>query len=104
MILAGYCVAILSANYVAAIRGRNFTDWFTEILIALNFVIFFSAMLLPSLFPVSMEFPCQWWKPWCKRTVSEPNAALYWIAALGVPLLIYTVIRVRDYFRSAERS
>lgn len=101
-LLFGYCVAILSTNYFMALKGRTLTDWFTEILIALNFVAFLAAMLLPSLFPLSTELPCSWWKPWCTRTTSAPNESLYWFAVLQVPLFVFAVIRVRRFFRSEE--
>lgn len=96
-ILSGYCVAILSTNYFMALRGRNFIEWKLELLIAFNFILFFSALTLPWLFPVFGETPGPWWQPWRKVTHPEQNIAFYGVLVLQIPLLIFTTFKVRHY-------
>jgi hypothetical protein len=97
-ILLGYCAAISSANYAFALKGRNLTTWRLELLIVLNYAMFFAACVLPSLFPNTTEPP--WWWPLGKST-SEPNAIFYGVLLLQLPLLIYTATAIRRFFRPA---
>ena len=103
-ILFGYCVAILSTNYFMALRGRNFIHWKLEILIALNYILFFSAWTLPWLFPIFTESAGPWWQPWRKATHPEQNLAFYGILILQIPLLLYTIVKVRRFVKSDNIS
>ena len=92
-ILFGYCVAILSTNYFMALRGRNFIEWKIELLIAFNYVLLFSALTIPFLFPILPD-PQPWWKLG-KPPDAEPNAAFYGLLAFQPPLLVLTAIKIR---------
>lgn len=102
VLLLGYSTAILATNYVMALRGRNLTHWLTETLISANFVLFFAAMTLPSLFPIAIESTGPWWRVWREGVVEEPNKWLYALLLLQIPLLAVTVARVRAFFRSGS--
>lgn len=105
VLLLGYSTAILATNYVMALRGRNLTDWLTEIFIAANFVLFFAAMTLPSLFPVEITSESPWWRFWLEDDVVEvPNKSFYALLLLQVPLLAVAVVRVRAFFRSGSEA
>jgi len=104
VLLFGYITAILTTNYVMALRGRNLTDWVTEALISANFVLFFAAMTLPWLFPVAIESTGPWWRFWKKVLTEEANLWLYALLVLQVPLLVVTVARVRAFFRSGSEA
>lgn len=95
-ILLGYCAAISSTNYAFALKGRNLTTWRLELLIVLNYAVFFAACVLPSLFPITTEPKWPW--PFGKPT-SEPNSLFYGVLLLQLPLLIYTAIAIRRFFR-----
>ncbi len=97
-ILCGYSVAILSSNYFLALRGRNLTNWRTELLISLNYILFFAGWILPSLFPVQREASPPWYMPWRKVVTVEQNILFYGVLILLVPLTYFTVQCVRKYF------
>jgi len=99
-ILLAYSSAILSSNYFLALRGRNLTDWRTELMIASNYIIFFSAWTLPWLFPVLRQNPAPWYKPWEGRGTMEQNIVFYALLIVLVPLLYFTGVRVWRYFES----
>ena len=103
-ILFGYCVAILSTNYFMAIRGRNFIHWKLEILIALNYVLFFSACTLPWLFPIFAESASPWWQPWRKVTHPEQNIAFYGILIVQLPFLLFTIIKVSRFMKAEKKN
>lgn len=96
----GYCFAILSTNYLMALRGRNLIDWKSEILISINFMLFFSAWTLPWLFPIILESRGPWWKLFQKITQLQQNPIFYFVFLIQLPILIYTIIRLRRFFRS----
>ncbi len=95
-ILLGYCAAISSANYAFALKGRNLTTWRLEMLIILNYMMFFAACVLPSLFPITTE--PKWWQV-LRSPISEPNWIFYGVLCLQLPLLIYTATAIRRFFR-----
>lgn len=104
VLLLGYSTAILSTNYVMALRGRNLTHWLTEALISANFVLFFTAMTLPSLFPLTAESVSPWWRFWQDDQSEEPNNWLYTVLILQIPLLAVTVGRVKAFFLSGGEA
>ena len=97
-LLFGYSAGILALNYALAHRGRNLTHWATEALIAANFVLLFSALTLPYLFPSPTEASQPWWRFWDTKVVPEPNLWLHSVALLHAPLLRFTVPRVKAFF------
>ena len=104
VLLLGYSTAILSTNYIMAVRGRNLTHWKTEALISMNFVLFFAAITLPSLFPAPVEPDASWWKFWQDKSAEEPRNWLYALLLVQVPLLLVTVARVRAFFRAPSEA
>jgi len=99
-LLAGYSVAILSSNYLMAIRGKNFTFWKIEILISINFIIFFLAILSPWLFPLTIQLDTPWYKPLSDSTKSGQNYWFYGVFILQLPLLWVTFKKIRYHFSS----
>lgn len=100
-LLLGYTVVILSSNYLMANRGRNFTIWRTELLITFNYVWLFSAILLPWLFPLSVDIDKPWYKPFADSTETAPN---YWYLAMlviQIPIAWLTFKKVKSHFEQS---
>lgn len=101
-ILLGSIVPILTSNYFLAIRGRNFINWETELLISLNFILLYSVILLPWLFPLSVEAEHPWYMPFFDSTNRMPNYWFFGIFILLVPLLFVNGKQVRAYLLSEK--
>ena len=100
-LICGYSVAILSANYLMAIRGNNLTNWQAELLISLNFIIFLASATLPWLLPIVTETKCEWWKPLCQIARTEtPDNRYFGLLIIQAPIFLFTVYKVRSHFRS----
>jgi hypothetical protein len=101
-ILTSSIFSILLTNYVSANTGRNFIDWKTELLISFNFILLYSAILLPGLFPLSIEVEQPWYKPFFGSTNSIRNYWFYGLFILQAPMLIVTFRKVRAYLFDEE--
>lgn len=97
-LLFGYTVAILSSNYLMAIRGRNFTNWKTELLISFNYVWLFSTILLPWLFPISVDIDTPWYKPFSDSTERVPNFWFLFMGMVQIPVAWITFKKVKSHF------
>ena len=99
-LLFGYCVIILTSNYLYALRGRNLMDWKTELLVASNFIVLFAACTLPFLFPVETTSECRWYEVWCEPVVTRiANEKYFRLLWLLLPLLALTAFRIHLFSR-----
>lgn len=88
----GYLVAMVSFNYLMAIRGGNFMGWKIELSMMLGLAALFIAILVAFAFPQSQSVRAEGVRGLVGLTVvdSRPNWTFLWGGVLAIPLLAYS--------------
>jgi hypothetical protein len=98
MILVGYIGAIISMNYILAIRGKNFTHWKTEIAFVSFFTVFVTGWLASYLFPLSAKVPKPAYKIWVfsDNIIQAPDFKylFFWILLLPIGKFCFSRLRI----------
>lgn len=89
----GYLVALISFDYLMAIRGGNFMGWKIELSMMLGVAAVFIAIMLPFAFPESESVRSEGITRFFGFTTveSRPNWSFLWISFMAVPLFVYSV-------------
>lgn len=92
-----YIVAIMSFNYMLALRGQNFMGWKVEGAIVTFFAFIFASFFLPYCFPLNVEVEAGGLIGWIGATdvQQKPNWAFLWFLLPSIIFIIYAYLKLR---------
>jgi len=105
-VLLGQCLALVSANYYLAIKGNNFTDAKTEILLVLAAGFTCVSVLGPHMFLRQIGVnTAPWWKPWQSDSPVFVPETLFLFGLIPAGVFFATAcIRIYWHSRTARQS
>lgn len=103
-VLLGQCLALVSANYFLAIKGNNFTDAKTELLLVLAAGFTCVSVLGPYMFLRQVGVStAPWWKPWHSDSPVFVPESLFLFGLIPAGLF-FTSACIRIYWHSRVRD
>ena len=97
-IMFGYIVALISFNYMMAVRGRNFMGWKVEAALTSGFICIFVSLFLPFAFPRESEIETNGLISFVigNEKTEQPRWTLSFLIIMSFPLFFYSFNKLRS--------